>query len=95
MALGLSDIKGILDHWAVWREMRENAAKVPDLEARIAALEERLNKAPGQACPSCGALEFRTEKTEPHATLGDLGAKNRHLKCAACGYSEVKLETPK
>jgi len=95
MALGLSDIKGILDHWAVWRETRENAAKVPVLEERLAALEARLDRAPGQECPSCGALEFRTEKTTPHATLGNLGAVNRHLKCAACGHTEVRLETPK
>ena len=74
--------------------MRENAAKVPELEERIAALEERLNKAPGQACPACGELEFRTERTEPHPKYGGKGVVNRHLKCAACGHTEVQMQVP-
>jgi hypothetical protein len=83
-----------MDRWSVWKEVRANADKVPALEARIAALEERLQRAPGEACPKCGALEFRTDKTVPTiGSLGKLGAIDRHLKCGACGHEEVHTET--
>lgn len=75
--------------------MRENADRVPDLEKRIAALEERLSRAPGEACPKCGELEFRTVKTAPHPKLGAAGAMTRTMQCGACQYTEDKMELPK
>src|ERR1700730_15272278 len=86
MAWGLSDLVTLMDRWGIWKEVRANADKVPALEQRIAALEERLQRAPGEACPKCGALEFRTEKTVPNTGhLGAVGGTlDRHLKCGAC-----------
>ena len=94
MAWGLSDLVTLMDRWGIWKEVRANADKVPALEQRIADLEERLQRAPGEACPKCGALEFRKEKTVPSTgPFGKVGAIDRHLKCGACGHTEVQMET--
>jgi predicted nucleic-acid-binding Zn-ribbon protein len=93
MAFGIPDLVALMDRWGVWKEVRANADKVPALERRIAALEERLQRAPGTACPKCGALEFRTEKVSPaKGPLSIVGAVDRHLKCSACGHTEVRME---
>jgi predicted nucleic-acid-binding Zn-ribbon protein len=94
MAWGLSDLIALMDRWGIWKEVRTNADKVPELERRLAALEERLQRAPGDACPKCGALEFRTEQVTPtKGHFSALNAKDRHLKCGACGHTEVHMET--
>lgn len=95
MAWGLSDLVALMDRWGVWKEVRANAERVPNLEKRLAALEGRLERAPGEACPKCGALDFRTERTTPHDKFGHMGVIDRHLKCASCGHTETKMETPK
>jgi predicted nucleic-acid-binding Zn-ribbon protein len=93
MAWGLSDLVALMDRWSIWKEVRANADKVPALEQRIASLEERLQRAPGEACPKCGAWEFRTEKAVRSSTpLGRLGALDRHLKCSNCGHTEVRMD---
>jgi ribosomal protein S27AE len=93
MAWGLSDLVSLMDRWSTWKEVRANADKVPALEQRIASLEERLQRAPGETCPKCGAWEFRTEKAvRSSGPLGRLGALDRHLKCGACGYTEVRMD---
>jgi predicted nucleic-acid-binding Zn-ribbon protein len=91
----LAEITELLRRWDVWKRVEAAPDRVDALEKRIAELETRLLRAPGEACPKCGALEFRTEKTVPHTQFGDMGAVNRHLKCGACGHSEVRLETPR
>jgi ribosomal protein S27AE len=95
MAWGLSDLIALMDRWGIWKEVRSNAEKVPSLERRITALEQRLQRAPGEACPKCGALEFRTERTvQSNTHFAALGALDRHLKCGACAYTEVRTEDP-
>jgi len=92
MAWGLSDLIALMDRWGIWKEVRANAEKVPALEQRIAVLEQRLQRAPGEACPKCGALEFRTDKVERNTGhFGQLGALDRHLKCGSCGHTEVHM----
>jgi hypothetical protein len=96
MAWGLSDLVALMDRWGVWKEVRANAAKVSELEQRITALEDRLKRAPGEACPKCGELEFRTTKTEPiPGQLGKMGATYRHMQCGTCKHAERRTETPR
>ncbi len=92
----LGEIVELLKRWDVWKRVEECPDRVDQLEARLTALESRLSRAPGQACPACGALEFRTEKTvKSTGPFGSLGAVDRHLKCGECGHTETRLETPK
>lgn len=80
----------------MWKRVEAAPARIDELEKRIADLETRLKRAPGEACPKCGALEFRTVKTEPLAgDLGDLGATYRYMECSACKHTERHTETPK
>jgi predicted nucleic-acid-binding Zn-ribbon protein len=93
----LAEITELLRRWDVWRRVEEAPARLDALEKRIADLEARLQRAPGDACPKCGALEFRTTGTSPAGgPLGGmgLGIINRHLKCGACNYTEDRRETP-
>jgi ribosomal protein L37E len=89
----LDNVLSALDHWPEWKKLRATPAKVDELEQRIVALEARLQRAPGEACPSCGALAFRVEKSEPSQTsFADLGARDYHWKCQECGYGDVRMK---
>jgi ribosomal protein S27AE len=92
----LAEITDLLRRWDVWKRVEATPNRVDALEKRIADLEGRLQRAPGLACPKCGELEFRTEKTERmDGPLGALGATERHLKCGKCSHTEIVLDTPK
>lgn len=45
---------------------------------------------PGEACPKCGALEFRIESSTPDPTFGVHGVSLRLMKCGACGFAEKR-----
>jgi predicted nucleic-acid-binding Zn-ribbon protein len=88
----LAEVTELLRRWDVWKRVEEAPARIDALEKRIAELESRLQRAPGAACPKCGALEFRTDKVVPRSDhFGALGAVNRHQKCGACGHTEVHM----
>jgi len=95
MAGFTGDILSILDKIPIWKRVQETPSRVDALEKRIADLESQLGRAPGQACPSCGALEFRVTSSKPHPELGDFGAKNVTRKCGGCSFEDVELVTPK
>lgn len=65
MASLTGDILDVLKRWDRWRRIDETPERIDALEKRIAELEVKLQRAPGEACPKCGALEFRTESTLP------------------------------
>jgi predicted RNA-binding Zn-ribbon protein involved in translation (DUF1610 family) len=93
MPWGLPDLVSLMDRWAVWKEVRANADRVPALEQRITALEERLQRAPGEACPKCGALSYRVDYSEQHRTF--VGTRIHHMKCQDCGFTDEKMILPK
>lgn len=74
--------------------MEEAPERIDQLEQRLTELESKLQRAPGEACPSCGALEFRVKSSTPNDTFGDLGGVDRLMRCADCGYEETQLHTP-
>ena len=94
MASLTGDILDVLKRWDRWRRIDETPERVDALEKRITELEAKLQCAPGEACPKCGALDFRTEKTTPHAgPMGRMaGSIDRHLKCGACAHTETRME---
>jgi predicted nucleic-acid-binding Zn-ribbon protein len=92
----LAEITELLRRWDVWKRVEAAPGRIDALERRLAELESRLQRAPGEACPKCGALEFRTEKLTPtKGHFSALGAQDRHMKCGACGHTEVHMETAK
>jgi C4-type Zn-finger protein len=89
------DIVELLKRWDRWRRIDETPERVDALEKRIAELESKLQRAPGQACPSCGALEFRVISSNPSAPpFGQLGARDHTYKCQSCGFQDVRHVSP-
>lgn len=86
--LSLKDLVDLLDRWEAWKTTRENAAKVPALEARIAELEALLNgKAPAEFCRKCGE---RAARLRGHAGLQD-GMISETFVCEACGARDNRF----
>ena len=61
------------------------------LAARVAELEKRLARCPGEGCPKCGELAFRVKSSSQDAIFGELGGTRRQMQCEKCHYSESKL----
>ena len=82
MAL-LDNLIAVLERWDVWKELKSNADKIPDLEKRITELEQKLERCPGEACPKCGQLTYRTSEYRKGF---------RTYTCENCGHSETHDE---
>jgi predicted Zn-ribbon and HTH transcriptional regulator len=63
---------------------------ISDLQKRVAELEKRLERAPGEACPHCGALAFRVHDSAP----AGMGRLRREMKCGECGFEEEHFFDP-
>ena len=92
--VGVGDIVELLKRWDRWKRIDETPERIDALEKRIAELEARLKRAPGEACPKCGALEYRVEKSTPHPQFGEMGTRVHHMKCGACGFADEKMILP-
>jgi ribosomal protein L37E len=91
----LKDILELLDHWPKWKKIQAAPGKIEDLEKRFAELEKRLARCPGEGCPRCGELSYRTVSSEPHQMFGNVGLIVRTMKCEKCGFTEDKTVPPK
>jgi predicted RNA-binding Zn-ribbon protein involved in translation (DUF1610 family) len=91
----LGDVVEILRRWDVWKRVEDGPKRIDELEGRVAELERRLQRAPGEACPRCGALSYRVDRSEEHRTLGHMGTRVHHMKCEDCGFTDEKLILPK
>lgn len=68
--------------------------KVAALERRVAVLEDKLRRAPGEACPRCGAWDYRVAESKPAARGARLGYVDRKMVCSECRFSEPKWVKP-
>lgn len=91
--VGLKDLLAVLDKWPVWKRVKEAPDRIDNLENRVEALEKRLEKVPGDACPACGSLAMRL--TEQGRRMGGGLTSYRHdvWTCEECSYEEEKLHT--
>lgn len=82
----LADLWNMVKDSREWKAMNEAARKVPELEARIAALEEK-QKAPssGYVCDHCGSSDLKRTGSRPDPTFGALGVKQAVFLCESCG----------
>jgi hypothetical protein len=71
-----------------WKRVAEAVKRIDALEGRLATLEDRLKRAPSEACPRCGGFEYRVESSRPDPIMGDAGAVQRSMKCKECGFTE-------
>ncbi|HEY2915191.1 MAG TPA: hypothetical protein VGK21_17635 [Candidatus Angelobacter sp.] len=86
--LALKDIIELLDRWPKWKRIQSTPEQIEALVNRVAALEERLTRCPGEGCPKCGELTYRVESSKPHHMFGNVGAMMRTMKCEKCGFTE-------
>ncbi len=86
----LSELTELLRRWDVWKRVEEAPQRIEALEKRVAALELLLQRAPGEACPSCGALENRVIESRPAVSHG---GRDHVYRCGDCGFEDVKMVT--
>jgi ribosomal protein L37E len=86
----LTDILATLDRWEEWKKIRETPSRIEALQKRIEEIESKLKRAPGEACPRCGALEFRVEKSERARPPFHRTGRTHYLKCKDCGYGDER-----
>lgn len=91
----LGEIVELLKRWDVWKRVEAAPERIDSIEKRVAELEARLQRAPGAACPHCGALEYRVEKSAPHREFAELGGRVHTMKCEACGFTDEKVVVPR
>lgn len=90
----VESILELLRKWDPWKRIVETPDRVDDLEERVAELEGRLERAPGEACPSCGAYEYRVAESKKDSRWGGMGGIRRLMRCEECGFEESRLITP-
>ncbi|MGO8865348.1 MAG: hypothetical protein ACLQME_02495 [Alphaproteobacteria bacterium] len=91
----LHEIVELLKRWDVWKRVEAAPERIDVLEKRVAELETKLQRAPGEACPHCGALAYRVESAKRHPQFGSMGARVHHMKCDDCGFTDEKTILPK
>lgn len=75
--------------------MKEAPDQLDALTKRVQELESRLERAPGEACPSCGAYEYRVvESREPKGDWAGTGVREHVMKCGECGFDDVRQIDP-
>lgn len=90
----VADVLEALDRIPIWKRVSALPEEYEALKARVEALEARLNPAMGDICPRCKKPEFMLMKTTPlPGRLGELGARQRHRQCSACGHEEKETLT--
>jgi len=91
----LDSILQLLNKWPAWKRITDTPDKLDKLEGRLAALEEKLRRAPGEACPKCGEWTWRVVSSQPSRAFGDMGVVDRLMRCEQCGFEERKMVSHK
>jgi hypothetical protein len=55
----IDDVRKWLKEIPLWQQLETIPHRTDELETRITALENKLERAPGDACPKCGARAMR------------------------------------
>ncbi len=94
----IKDAWDIIREKTEWKEVRELAKKVPDLERRIAVLERQLSENPsGEVCEHCGSINLKRSGTRPIPRIGTItGLKDALYSCKDCmKETAVTIPLPK
>ncbi len=80
----------------ILEQLKVAPARIAALEKRVADLESRLARCPGEGCPRCGALAMRLEISERSSSLyGKFGAREETWRCTECRRATVQTVYPK
>ncbi len=96
----LQDMLNTLDRWDEWKRMRASPDRVDELERRLAAVEARLTKAPGDPelplCELCRIGRLKTVAIRDDPKFAFAGVKQHSLACdnPECGHTETRQVDP-
>jgi hypothetical protein len=80
----------------IWVQLKIAPERIAALEKRIADLESKLARCPGEGCPRCGALAMRLEISERSRSLySEFGAREETWRCTECRRATVQTVYPK
>lgn len=86
------DVNDLLDRIPIWKRLQGLPDRVDVLEAKVAALEEKLNgKYPADVCRKCGDRAMRLNRTMGPNTKGNM---IESWKCEKCGSYEERQIKP-
>lgn len=74
----LDNILALLDKWPRWKRINDLPDQTDALLHRVAELEKRLKRRPGEDCPYCGESELRL-------TEQGMNAQWEKWTCGSCG----------
>lgn len=86
----LEDVLKALERIPVWRRVTALPDTVAALEARVRALEERLETSSGSRCPMCQSSGFMRTASRPDPAFGSLGVMLDTFTCPGCGHHEER-----
>jgi uncharacterized protein with PIN domain len=80
----------------IWEQLKVAPERIAALEKRVADLESKLARCPGEGCPRCGALAMRLEISERSRSLySRFGAREETWRCTECRRATVQTAYPK
>ena len=83
-------IRSALDELSALERIEALAELVGDLQAQLAALQERVEAATGSGCPKCKKFAFRLVESHPTPrAVGALHVRAWVYRCAACSHEDV------
>ena len=88
----LDSLLSVLRLWPTWKKIESTPERINTLENRVAELESRLARCPGEGCPRCGELAFRVQTSTPHPNI--IPAMIHHMKCGKCGFEDQHVLKP-
>lgn len=86
----IEDVRKWLADMPLWRELGKMPDRMTAIEARMAAMEDRLKTRPGETCPKCGEHAMRLKT--PGRRLGGGGNEYRYdvWEYSNCQYTEER-----
>ena len=91
----LEDVIKALERIPAWKRMLTMQNELADLQARVKMLETRLASATGEQCPKCRSMSFTLVNSTPAPPpWGELGVRQDHYLCSACGYTDLRERNP-
>lgn len=88
--LSIQDLLALLDHWPLWKRIKESPARLDALEKLIAGLEAKLAPATGEVCPKCRAPAFHVASNRPMPHMEWAGKSLDTWRCDTCGHTMEK-----
>jgi hypothetical protein len=88
----IDDVRKWLKEIPLWQELEKIPRRTDELEKRVAALEQKLERAPGEVCPKCGAHSMRLTTAGRRLGGGVVSWRFDHGSCTTdgCGYTEER-----